>query len=315
MSLLAARPRSPARTSHAVRALGALLLLAAAAPPGRAQAAQASPPGASAHATARAAAARREWTAAAAAMEQAVRAAPTNAEYHYWLGKAYAEQARSGSLWARARLARRVLDAWERTLALDSTYDAAYQELIPTYAQLPGFLGGSPARAEALLDRWQRIHPYAAGLARVRFDVARDLPQQTVTDAEALARAFPDSARALAELATAYLGVGRAADAEATLARGLMREPEHPHLLLAVGRAAAETGDALPRGESALRTLLARTSPADTSAGALRAGAQLRLGQILERRGDRAGARTAFEAALAVAPKSRAAREGLARVR
>jgi len=220
MPTVAMQHRPRAAAPHLARALGALLLLAAGVRPCRAQAA---PPGvaahATAHATARAAAARRDWAAAAAAMEQAMQAAPTNAEYHYWLGKAYAEQARAGSLWARARLARRVLDAWERALALDSTYDAAYQELIPTYAQLPGVLGGSPSRAEALLERWQRMHPYTAGLARVRFDVARNLPQQTVADAEALVRAFPDSARPLAELATAYLRVRRLADTEAALTR------------------------------------------------------------------------------------------------
>jgi tetratricopeptide (TPR) repeat protein len=289
-----------------------LLLLATGAQP---CGAQTSPPGAAAYTAARAAAARGEWAAAAGAMEQAVRAAPASAEYHYWLGKAYAEQALAGSLWTRTRLARRVLDAWERALALDSTYDAAYQELIPTYAQLPGVLGGSPSRAEALLDRWRRIHPYAAGLARVRFGVARNLPQQTVTDAEALVRSFPDSARPLAELATAYQRAGRHADADGAVTRGLARWPQHPYLLLAVGRAAATTGEGLARGESALRTLLALTSPGDSSTAGLRAGAHLRLGEILERRGDRAGARTAFQASLALAPRTRAARDGLERVR
>jgi tetratricopeptide (TPR) repeat protein len=289
-----------------------LLLLATGAQPCRAQT---PPPGAAAYTAARAAAARGEWAAAAGAMEQAVRAAPASAEYHYWLGKAYAEQALAGSLWTRTRLARRVLDAWERALALDSTYDAAYQELIPTYAQLPGVLGGSPSRAEALLERWRRIHPYAAGLARVRFGVARNLPQQTVTDAEALVRSFPDSARPLAELATAYQRAGRHADAESALIRGLARWPEHPYLLLAVGRAAARRA----RGWRAASPPCARCSRSrarETAAPrACRAGAHLRLGEILERRGDRAGARSAFQASLALAPRSRAARDGLERVR
>jgi tetratricopeptide (TPR) repeat protein len=312
MRIVAAQHRPRPAVPRLARALGALLLLATGTRPSGAQPA---PAGAAAYETARAAAARREWAAAAAAMEQAVQAAPTRAEYHYWLGKAYAEQALAGSLWTRTRLARRVVDAWERALALDSTYDAAYQDLIPTYAQLPGFLGGSPSRAEALLDRWQRIHPYTGGLARVRFDVARNLPQQTVTDADALVRAFPDSARPLAELALALQRVGRHADAEQAVSRGLARWPEHPHLLLAAGRAAAVTGEGVARGESALRTLLARTSPGDTSTAGLRARAHLHLGELLERRDDRAGARTEFRAALALAPRTRAAREGLERVR
>lgn len=305
------RPPAPSRPAHRP-VFPALLLCLAGARPGRAQD---STLGAAAFAEARAAAAARNWDAASAAMERAVRADPTRADYQYWLGKGYAERALAGSPWTRARLARRVLDAWERALALDSTYDAAYRDLIPTYAQLPAVLGGSAARAEALLGRWERVHPYAAGLARVRFGVARNLPQQTARDAEALVRAFPDSARPLAELAVAYQRLGRFADAERAATAGLARWPADPHLLLAVGRAAAVTGEGLARGERALRELLARTSPGDSTATDLRAGAHLRLGEILERRADSAGAREAFRAALADAPRMRAARAGLERVR
>jgi hypothetical protein len=152
----------------------------------------------------------------------------------------------------------------------------AYQELIPTYAQLPGVLGGSPSRAEALLERWQRIHPYTAGLARVRFDVARNLPQQTVADAEALVRAFPDSARPLAELATAYLRVRRLADTEAALTRGLARDPEHPYLLLAAGapprRPASSWRAASPRCGRCSRTPPPRTAAPARSAPARTCG-------------------------------------------
>jgi tetratricopeptide (TPR) repeat protein len=303
--VIAMRAARRARAS----ALATLLVLAAA-PPARAQA-----PGDAAYATARAAMARGHWAAAAAAMEQAVHAAPNSAEYHYWLGKAHAERARTGSLWTRSRLAGRVLGAWERALALDSTHDAAYADLIPAYAQLPQVLGGSPARAEALLARWLRIHPYAAGLARVRFDVARNLPEQTIADADALARAFPDSARPLAELALAYQRARRFADAERTAAHGLARWPGDVHLLFAVGRAAAETGERLARGEAALRQVLATAARGDSAAAALRPAAHVRLGAILERAGDREGARAEYEAALAVAPRLRAAREGLERVR
>jgi tetratricopeptide (TPR) repeat protein len=284
-------------------------LLAGAALPGRGAAQQ---PGAADHAVALAAAARGDWNAAAGAMERAVHASPGSAEYHYWLGRAYSGQARQASLWRRTRLARRIIDAWERALALDSTHDATYEELIPLYAQLPGVAGGDDRRAEALLARWLRIHPYAAGLARVRFDLARGFPARAVEDAGSLVRAFPDSARPLAELAIAHQRASRFADAWAAIDRGLARWPAEPRLLFALGRAAAETGERLEAGERALRRVASAGSGVDQQ---LRANARYRLGVILARRGDRAGARAEYEAALALAPTLRDAREALERVR
>ena len=268
--------------------------------------------GASDYAAARAAAARNDWDAAATAMERAVRARPDDADYHYWLGRAYSGQAQHASLWRRSRLAGRIIEAWTRALALDSTHDATYAELIPLYAGLPRVAGGDARKAEALLARWLRIHPYAAGLARVRFDVARDLRTEAVAHAAELARTFPDSVRPVAELAIAYQRASRFADAWRTIDRGLARWPDEPRLLFALGRAAAESGDRQEHGERALRRVIAAASGADDQ---LRANARYRLGTILARRGDRVTARAEFEGALALAPTLRDARAALERIR
>jgi Flp pilus assembly protein TadD len=273
---------------------------------------RAQPSGATDYAAARAAAARGDWDAAAAAMERAVRARPDDADYHFWLGKAYAGRAQQGSMWRRARLAGRIIDAWTRALALDSTHDAAYEELIPLYARLPRVAGGDERKAEALLARWLRIRPYSAGLARVRFDVARGLLPDAVAHAAELARAFPDSARPMAELAIALQRAGRFAEAWQAIDRGLARWPDEPRLLFALGRAAAESGDRSERGERALRQVITPGSGADDQ---LRANARYRLGVILARRGDRAAARVEYEAALALAPALRDARVALERLR
>jgi tetratricopeptide (TPR) repeat protein len=201
----------------------------------------------------------------------------------------------------------------ERSIALDSTYDAAYAEVIPAYARLPRILGGDPAKAEALLARWLRIRPYAAGLARVRFDVARNLPGEALTHATALAGAFPDSARAHYELALAYQRASRFADSWLVIDRGLVRWPDDPRLLFAFGRAAAETGARLAAGELALRRVARVRHGVDDDP--LRANARYRLGRILERRGDRAGARAEYDAALALAPALRDAKAARARLR
>jgi hypothetical protein len=109
------------RRAPLARALGASSCSSHGVRPCRAQAA---PPGSPPTPPPRAAAARRDWG-GGRRRDGAGRAGRAHeAEYHYWLGKAYAEQARPARSGTRARLARRVLDAWERALALDSTYDA-----------------------------------------------------------------------------------------------------------------------------------------------------------------------------------------------
>jgi predicted Zn-dependent protease len=180
------------------------------------------------------------------------------------------------------------------------------------YAGLPRPLGGNDGRAEALLAQWLRIHPYAAGLARLRFDVARNLPRQAQAHAEAFVMAFPDSARPVGELAIAYQRTARFVDAWRTIDRGLARWPADPRLLFALGRAASETGERTEQGESALRQVIAGDSGADDL---LRANAHYRLGTLLERRGARAAARAEYEGALLLAPRLADAKRALARLR
>ncbi|CAA9291373.1 MAG: hypothetical protein AVDCRST_MAG11-140 [uncultured Gemmatimonadaceae bacterium] len=304
------RPAGPRGRRAGVTSLGSVLLLVVAALGPAALAAQRA--GDADYAAATRAAAEQRWAAAARAMERAVQARPDHAEYHYWLGRAYVRQAAGGAPWTRVRLARRAVGALERAISLDSTHDAAYGELIPAYAQLPAVAGGDRARADALLAQWLRVRPYTAGLARLRFDVARDRPHDALAHAAALARTFPDSARPHAELAIAYQRASRFAEARPMVERALARWPDDPRLLFAVGRAAAETGEQLARGDSALRRVLAAGPGVDDQ---LRANARYRLGRILERRGDRAGARAEYDSALALAPALRDARTARARVR
>jgi Flp pilus assembly protein TadD len=94
--------------------------------------------------------------------------------------------------------------------------------------------------------------------------------------------------------------------------RGLARWPDDPRLLFALGRGAAETGERLARGESALRRVIAAEHGVDDQ---LRANARYRLGRILERRGDRVGARAEYDGALALAPTLRDAKAARERVR
>jgi len=260
------------------------------------------------------AAARRDWSAAAVAMERAIARAPRRADYHYLRGHYLSLQALEGSLLTRARLSRAILQSFERALVLDSTFDAAYAGAIPWFAQAPPVVGGSTARAETLLAQWLRVRPYAAGIAQVGFDRDRNLLRQAVEHAEALVGAFPDSARAHAELASTYGRAGRVGDARRVMELAYARWPRDPWVLYAVGRDAALHGGDLLRGERALHGVLAATT-SDSALQRVRAPAHAHLGRIYERRGDQERAREQYLRAQVIDPRLRAAREGLERIR
>ena len=88
--------------------------------------------------------------------------------------------------------------------------------------------------------------------------------------------------------------------------------PDLPVVCYAIGRAAAESGEQLGRGETALRSYLQHTPrPNEPSLAAT----HWRLGMIAEKRGDAAAARQAYETAAAMDPKLKQAKEALSRLK
>ena len=82
-------------------------------------------------------------------------------------------------------------------------------------------------------------------------------------------------------------------------------------MLYQLGRAAAVSGQRLETGEAALRRYLTR----DGAKKAFDGTVHYRLGAVLERRGDVAGARTEYELAVSLDPRNNAAKRALASLR
>ena len=100
----------------------------------------------------------------------------------------------------------------------------------------------------------------------------------------------------------------------AALDRALALDGNFPFALYQVGRSAALSGYELERGENCLRTYIAMPVREELENPSL-AAAHFRLGNILEKKGDRAGARSEYETALAIDPKQKLAREALAKLK
>jgi tetratricopeptide (TPR) repeat protein len=96
--------------------------------------------------------------------------------------------------------------------------------------------------------------------------------------------------------------------ARALLAEILREHPADYTALFATGRLAVESGAHADEGLAALQKCLAVTPPPEQPGHSF---AHWRAGQLLEQKGDKAGAKAAYEAALEIRPGLKAAREAL----
>ena len=288
------RLRTPAFFLVGVAALGAL--------PARAQT-SAPPPAASAeYAQGRASYERKEYERASAHFQRAASLAPDRSEYEQWLGRAFGLQAQNASLLARPGLALHSCKALERAVELDPANLGARSDLAAYYAAAPGFLGGSTEKARTQVAEIRRRDPY---LGQLR---AGDLLWDDHHFAEA-ETAFQDAVRmdphrpeAHARLGTYYLQQKQYTRAFAQWDDLLSAGPAHPRALYGLGKTAALSGQRTEDGENSLRTFL-RSPPAEPDPdGPSPARAPLYLGRLLERRGDRHGARSEYETALRLDP-------------
>ena len=175
--------------------------------------------------------------------------------------------------------------------------------------QAPGFMGGSVDKAKAEAAEITKRNPY-----RGRLDWANRIYRRQKDNAGAerelrqLLAEFPDSAGPYHALGMFYQNAGRADEAFAIYDQLHQRRPKDMVAVYAIGRVGAVTGQQLDRAEQSLKAYLAYTpGPNEPSIGA----AHWRLGQIAERRGNKAAARTEYETALRLDPRLRGAQESL----
>lgn len=215
--------------------------------------------------------ARSEQDKAVAAAEKATVLDATKSDYFLQLGNAYGLAATKAGLFAKVGFAKKCKEAYDRAVELDPNSINARWSVMEYCRQAPGFLGGGMDGAYAQAAEIKKL----------------------------------DARRGRAAFASLYSADKKYAEAFALYDEVLQEKPDDDDALFQIGRLAARSGEQLDRGLTALHQLVSREGrPADARTHTL-------IGNILEKKGDKAGARIAYEAAIAIDPKSTPAIESL----
>lgn len=241
--------------------------------------------------------------------ERAVRKNPKSAVYYDWLGRAYATQAQSVSLFKAPFLATKARDALETALALDPDDLDVRDDLVRYYAGAPGFVGGSKEKAGEMVLEIKKRNAYRGSLAAANLCAGAKDFACAERELTGMVTSYPDSAVVYASLAVLYANQKNFDKAFVVLDKRLRAKPNEPTALYQVGRTASLSGQNLDRGEQALKTYLANPAP---DRGPAPAHVHYRLGTIYEKRGATDLAREEYRVALQLNPKYREAQKALA---
>jgi tetratricopeptide (TPR) repeat protein len=244
--------------------------------------------------------------------EKAVKLEDGNAVYHFWLGRAVGDQARDANPLRQPGLARRTKAEFERATALDPEYLDAREGLIEYYLSAPGILGGSKDKAREQAAEITKRDSYRGGVLTATVALRVNDTTAAIRAYEALTTAHPDSIGPYSSLVTLLGAKHQWPDGWKAVDRINALRPDAPSARYLIGRMAAESGERLDQGDAALRGYLTQQPGAGQPS---HAGAHWRLGMIAEKRGDPAGARREYEAALKLDPSLKGAKDGLARLK
>jgi tetratricopeptide (TPR) repeat protein len=217
---------------------------------------------------------RKDASGAVRELERAVALAPDSARIHNALGDAYGRSAENAAIFSRFGLARKCLAEYRRAVALEPGNVMFHERLFEYYSRAPSFLGGGDDKASDEAAAMERLDPIRGRQA----------------------------------YAALYMAGGKYDLALGELAEILRTAPDDYGSLYQVGHLVDLSGQHLDRGLDSLRHCLRLAAPQGAPS---HSAAQWRLGNILRKMGDPAGARVAYEAALKLDPKFTPASDAL----
>lgn len=250
----------------------------------------------------------KEFDDAAEYFEEATERYTKNAEYFQWLGDTYGTIAQNANVVRQGFLAPKMKSAWESAITLDPKNINARFSLIEYYTQAPSIMGGSFDKAKDVARQIIKLNPPQGHRAMGNIFMR----EKNVAAAE---KSYLEMVKADAAFTPAlgnfYLSLNQYDEAFKLFDETIKKNPTDMGSAYQFGKTSALSGKQLERGEQYLREYLKyEPKPNEPS----HAGAQMRLAQILEKRGNKTEAKKFYETALSKDNTLKEAKEGLERV-
>ena len=208
------------------------------------------------------------------AMEKATELAPANSNSQRLLGDAYGLAAQKAGMLSKFGLAKKCKAAYDKAVELDPKNIDARWSVMEYCRQAPGFAGGGMDAAYVQAEEVRKL----------------------------------DANKGLIALATLYVADKKMVEAFGLFDQALLADPNNYTALYQIGRLSAMTGQRLDQGMENLRKCLALPQPSGQPGAA---PINWRIGNILEKKGDKAAAKSSYEAAIAIDPSFVPALEAL----
>lgn len=205
-----------------------------------------------------------EYRKATEFLQQAVAAAPGNAESLLWLGRAFGRRAETSSPFTAPGYASKARQMFERAVALDPGNREAAGDLFDYYLEAPGFLGGGEGRAAALAAQVARRDPAEGHYYQALLEEKQKHYDSAEEHLRAALELAPRQVGRVIALAKYLAMRGRANESDALFEEAERIAPKAPRVLYERAQVYVSTGRNLEQARRLLkRYLLAPLTPSD----------------------------------------------------
>lgn len=197
--------------------------------------------------------------AAVASAEKCVALAPDNADGQHTLGDACGRSAQQAGIFSKFSYAQKCLAAFQRAVALAPDRVEFHQSLFDYYQQAPGLVGGGADKAAAEAAVIVKLDPLRGHSDYMALAVAAKQFDQALAHAAEIKRL--DAAQGRVAFIATYTEAKAGDQALAQLDEAIAAKPDDYVGLYLIGRFAANTGQFVDGGLTALRRCLELTPP------------------------------------------------------
>lgn len=161
-------------------------------------------------------------------LERALHAAPNNAEYQDWLGRAWGKRAETSNILVAPGYASKAREAFEASVKLDPRNSDALSDLFDYYLDAPGFMGGGYEKAMKVADQISSIDPSEGYFEKAKLAQKHQQYEDAEKNLRKAVAVAPRSVGHMIALARLLAKQGRTHDADSVLAQARAMAPESP---------------------------------------------------------------------------------------